>query len=290
MTEMLQFQRPIGDQLRQWRERRRLSQMDLALQAEVSTRHLSFVETGRSKPSREMILRLAEQLDLPLRERNHLLLAGGYAPIYAESALDSPHMAAARDAVRQLLTSHEPYPAVVVDRSWNLVDANASIGLFTDACAPWLLAPPANALRITLHPEGMAPHIVNLGEWRAHLLGRVRRQVGLTRDPELSELYEELRKLPCDQPEPDVEVPGPGSIFVPLRVRHEDRELSFFSTVATFGTPLDITVAELAIESFFPADEETRDFLRHRTDNQAADNHTNGNVHPEPATSGQAAG
>lgn len=267
MTEMLQFQRPIGDQLRQWRERRRLSQMDLALQAEVSTRHLSFVETGRSKPSREMILRLAEQLDLPLRERNHLLLAGGYAPIYAESALDSPHMAAARDAVRQLLTSHEPYPAVVVDRSWNLVDGNASIELFTAGSAPWLLEAPANALRISLHPDGMAPRINNLGEWRAHLLGRVRRQVALTRDPELSELYEELRKYPCDQPEPEVEAPGPGTIFIPLRIQHEDRELTFFSTVSTFGTPLDITVAELAIESFFPANEETREFLRHRSDN-----------------------
>ncbi len=272
MTEMLQFQRPIGDQLRQWRERRRLSQMDLALQAEVSTRHLSFVETGRSKPSREMILRLAEQLDLPLRERNHLLLAGGYAPIYAESALDSPHMTAARDAVRQLLVSHEPYPAVVVDRSWNLVDGNASISLFTAGSAPWLLEDPANALRISLHPDGMAPRIINLGEWRAHLLGRVRRQVALTRDPELSELYAELREYPCDQPEPEVEVPGPGSIFVPLRVQHEDRELAFFSTVATFGTPLDITVAELAIESFFPANEETRTFLRYLNDGSGADN------------------
>lgn len=281
MTEMLQFQRPIGDQLRQWRERRRLSQMDLALQAEVSTRHLSFVETGRSKPSREMILRLAEQLDLPLRERNHLLLAGGYAPIYAESALDSPHMTAARDAVRLLLTSHEPYPAVVVDRSWNLVDGNASIELFTSGSAPWLLEAPANALRISLHPDGMASRIINLGEWRAHLLGRVRRQVAVTRDPELSALYAELREYPCDQPEPEVEVPGPGSIFVPLRVRYEDRELAFFSTVATFGTPLDITVAELAIESFFPANEETRRFLSHRGDGNAA-GHTNGQAAEQP--------
>jgi transcriptional regulator with XRE-family HTH domain len=276
MTDMLQFQRPIGDQLRQWRERRRLSQMDLALQAEVSTRHLSFVETGRSKPSREMILRLAEQLDLPLRERNHLLLVGGYAPIYAESALDSPRMAAAREAVRRLLTSHEPYPATVVDRAWNIVDANVGIEILTAGSAPWLLEPPANALRISLHPDGLAPRTVNLGEWRAHLLDRVRRQVAVTLDPELSELYDELREYPCDQPEPDVEMPGPGSIFVPLRVRYADRELAFVSTIATFGTPLDITVAELAIESFFPADEETRRFLhkwahehtpgRHRTD------------------------
>jgi transcriptional regulator with XRE-family HTH domain len=264
MTEILQYQPPIGDQLRQWRERRRLSQMDLALQAEVSTRHLSFVETGRSKPSREMILRLAEQLGLPLRERNHLLLAGGYAPVYAESALDSPHMAAVRGAVRQLMTSHEPYPAVVVDRSWNMVDSNASSELFGEGCAPWLLEPPANALRISLHPDGMAARIVNLGEWRAHLLSELRQQIALTRDPEVCELYDELRGYPCDQPEPDVEVPGPGSIFVPLRIRHQGRELAFFSTIATFGTPLDITMAELAIESFFPADEDTRAFLHSR--------------------------
>ena len=267
---MLQYQSPIGDQLRKWRERRRLSQLDLALQAEVSTRHLSFVETGRSKPSREMILRLAEQLDLPLRERNRLLLAGGYAPVYAESALDSPHMAAVRGAVRQLVTSHEPYPAVVVDRFWNLVDGNSSIGLFTAGCAPWLLEPPANALRISLHPEGMAPRIVNLGEWRAHLLSGIRRQVALTRDPEVCALYEELRDYPCDQLEPDIEVPGPGSIVVPLRIRHQDTELAFFSTVATFGTPLDITVAELAIESFFPADAKTRAFLHSRANGEPA--------------------
>lgn len=265
MTDTLQFSRPIGAQLRNWRERRRLSQMDLALCAEVSTRHLSFVETGRSQPSREMILRLAEQLDLPLRERNQLLLSGGYAPVYSESALDSPNMAAVRAAIGQLLASHEPYPAVVADRSWNLVDSNSSIELLIAGIAPWLLEPPANALRISLHPDGMAPQIVNLGEWRGHLLSRVRKQVALTRDPELSELYRELCDYPCDQPVPDVEIPGPGSIVVPLRVRYRDRELAFFSTVATFGTPLDITVAELIIESFFPADDATRLFLHGRT-------------------------
>ena len=260
----------VGELLRDWRRRRRLSQLDLSIQADISARHLSFVETGRSRPTPEMILRLTEQLDLPLRERNHLLLSGGYAPVYAESSLESPHMAAVRGAVRQLVTSHEPYPAVVVDRSWNLVDGNSSVELFTAGCAPWLLESPANALRISLHPDGMAPRIVNLGEWRAHLLSGVRRQVALTRDPEVSALYEELRDYPCDQFEPDVEVPGPGSIFVPLRVRHQGRELAFFSTIATFGTPLDITLAELAIESFFPADEETRAFLHGRGNGGAA--------------------
>jgi transcriptional regulator with XRE-family HTH domain len=266
VTTAQHVHRPVGELLRQWRERRRLSQLALALQADVSTRHLSFVETGRALPSREMILHLAEQLDLPLRERNHLLLAAGYAPVYAETALDSPPMAPVRVAIRQVLTGHEPYPAVVVDRGWTIVDANASIALFTAGVRPELLAPPANALRMSLHPDGMAPRIVNLDEWRAHLLGRLRRQVALTADPGLAALYDELRAYPCDQPEPESELPGPGDLVVPLRVRHGDRELAFFSTVATFGTPLDVTVAELAIESFFPADAATAAILRAQDD------------------------
>jgi len=259
------LQRPVGALVREWRERRRLSQLDLALEAEISTRHLSFVETGRSQPSREMVLRLAEQLDVPLRERNGLLLAAGYAPVYAETTLDAPdapRMAAVRAAVRQVLIGHEPYPAVVVDRHWTLIEVNAGVALLTAGVAPKLLAPPANALRVSLHPDGMAPRIANLGEWRAHLLGRLRRQVAHTADPTLAALYDELRAYPCDQPEPTVELPGPGDIVVPLRLRHAGRELAFVSTVATFGTPLDITVAELSIESFFPADPETAAILR----------------------------
>jgi len=174
------FQRPVGALMRQWRERRRLSQLDLAMQADISTRRLSFVETGRSQPSREMVLHLAEQLDVPLRERNGLLVAAGYAPVYAETALDAPLMGAVRAALRQVLTGHEPYPAVVVDRKWTLVDANAGVALLTEGVAPELLTPPANALRVSLHPDGMAPRIVNLGEWRAHLLGRLRRQIDAT--------------------------------------------------------------------------------------------------------------
>ena len=262
MTTSHQPRRPVGELLRRWRGSRRLSQFELALESGISARHLSFVENGRSAPSRDTILRLAEELDLPLRERNHLLLAAGYAPVYSEAALDSPEMSAVRGAVRQLLTGHEPYPAVVVDRSWNLVDANESVALFTEGADSELLAPPANVLRISLHPEGMAPRIANLGEWRAHLLGRLRRQVALTADPDLARLLNELRAYPCNQPEPEVDVPGSGDIVVPLRIRHEGRELVFFSTVATFGTPLDVTVAELAIESFFPADPETAAILR----------------------------
>ncbi|MFE0020773.1 helix-turn-helix domain-containing protein [Amycolatopsis sp. NPDC059021] len=252
----------VGELLRQWRDRRRISQLDLAISADISTRHLSFVETGRSRPSRDMVLRLGEHLDVPLRERNQLLLAAGYAPAYGESELGDPEMAAVREAVRLLLKGHEPYPAAVVDRAWNLVDANASLGIFTEQVAPELLVPPANVLRATLHPDGMAPHVLNLGEWRAHLLSRLRGQVTQTADPALAALLEELRGYPCDQPVPEVEVPGPGDIFVPLRFCHRGTELAFFSTVATFGTPLDVTVAELVIESFFPANPDTAAYLR----------------------------
>ena len=255
-------QRPVGELLRAWRERRRLSQLALALDAEISTRHLSFVETGRAQPSREMVLRLAEQLEVPLRERNSLLLAAGYAPVYAESRLDAAPMAPVLAAVRQLLAAHEPYPAIVVDRTWTLVEANASIAVFTAAIRPDLLAPPANVLRASLHPAGMASRIVNLGEWRAHLLGRLRRQIAATADPALAALYNELRAYPCAQPEPEIEMPGPGEIVVPLRIRHGDNELAFLSTVATFGTPLDVTVSELTIEAFYPATPETAAILR----------------------------
>ncbi len=257
-------QRSVGEMLREWRESRRLSQLEFSLQAQVSSRHLSFVETGRSHPSRDMILRLAEQLDVPLRERNHLLLAAGYAPAYAETPLDSPRMQTVRAAIRQVLTGHEPYPAIVVDRTWNLVDANASVALFVEGVAQEVLTPITNCMRLSLHPQGLAPRIVNLGEWRAHLLGRLRRQVARTADPAIIALCDEIKCYPCDQPEPEVELPGPGDIFAPLRIRYEGRELSFFSTVATFGTALDITVAELSIESFYPADAATADVLRSR--------------------------
>ncbi|SFB57743.1 Transcriptional regulator, contains XRE-family HTH domain [Amycolatopsis marina] len=247
----------MGELLREWRDRRRTSQLDLAIAADISTRHLSFVETGRAKPSRDMVLRLGEHLDVPLRERNQLLLAAGYAPVYAESSLTEPSLAAARQAVRRLLRAHEPYPAVVIDRVWNMVDGNASIGILTEGIAEDLLTPPVNVLRATLHPEGMAPRIANLGEWRANLLGRLRREVRATADGALSELLAELREYPCADEVPEVDVPGPGDIVVPLRLRHHDGELTFFSTVATFGTPLDVTLAELSIESFYPADDTT---------------------------------
>lgn len=259
LTLLHQNQRPVGELLRGWRELRRLSQLDLSLLADVSTRHLSFVETGRSQPSREMVLHLSEQLELPLRDRNQLLLAAGFAPVYPESPLDSPQMAAIMAAVRQILTAHEPFPAVVVDRRWNMVDANAGIWVLGEGVDPDLFG---NTMRAFLHPDGIAPKIVNLGETRAHVLGRLRRQIALTADPELAELYEELKAYPCDQAEPELDIPGPGDILVPMRIRHGDEELAFFSTLATFGHPMDVTVAELAIESFFPADARTSEVLR----------------------------
>jgi transcriptional regulator with XRE-family HTH domain len=249
----------IGDRLRRWRERRRLSQLDLALQAEVSTRHLSFVETGRASPSRDMVLRLADSLEVPLRDRNALLLSAGFAPAYHETPVDAPEMAHVRDAIRQVLRGHEPYPALVVDRQWNLVDANASVGFFTDQVPSHLLVPPINVLRASLHPEGMARRILNLAEWRAHILHRLRRQVELTADDHLAALHDELRGYPGGETGHAVE---PGAVVTPLRVRHGDGELAFFSIVASFGTPIDITVDELAIESFYPADAATAAALR----------------------------
>jgi transcriptional regulator with XRE-family HTH domain len=248
----------VGPLLRDWRQRRRLSQLDLALEAGVSARHLSFVETGRSRPSPDMVLHLADQLGVPFRERNRMLLAAGYAPVYGEHELDDPEMAPIRDALHIVLEGHEPFPAVVVDRGWNMVAGNRSVALLTEGVAAELLEPPVNVLRVSLHPKGMAPHIVNLGEWRHHLLERLARHVAVSADAELAELLEELRGYPGPDPpaEPDR---GPAAeIIASLRLRRPDGdELAFFSTVATFGTAIDITVAELAIESFFPADEAT---------------------------------
>lgn len=253
------FQRPVGELLRGWRERRRLSQLDLANQVEVSTRHVSFVENGRSKPSRAMLLRLAEHLDVPLRDRNQLLLAGGYAPIYSEASLHSPAMLAVRETLRRLLKAHEPFPALVVDRWWNIVETNAGGALFTEDVAPELLAAPVNALRLTLHPDGLGRRISNLPEIRASVLSTLQRQIASTADPDLQDLYDELRGygVPGDR----AETAAPHEVVVPMRLRRGDRELSFLTTIATFGTPLDVTVSELMIEQFFPADEATAEFL-----------------------------
>lgn len=250
----------VGELLRGWRERRRLTQLGLSLQADVSARHLSFIETGRSRPTSEMILRLSEELDVPLRDRNALLLAGGYAPAFPEHGLDDPSLDAVRRALRQVLAAHEPNPAVVIDQHWTLVEANSGISLLTETVDPELLEAPVNVLRLSLHPRGMAPRIVNLGEWRTHLLARLKRQVDQVADPELAALYAELAGYPGDTDDhPD---PQPHDVVVPLRYRFGEQELSFLSMTAVFGTPLDVTVAELAIESFYPADAATAKFLR----------------------------
>ncbi len=243
----------IGPLLKTWRARRRLSQLDLALEAGVSARHLSFVETGRSRPSEQMVLHLAERLDVPLRERNRLLLAAGYAPVYAQRELDEPELGPVKQALDQLLASHEPFPAIVVDRGWNLVAANSAIAMLTAGVAPHLLEPPVNALRLSLHPEGMAPRIDNLGQWRAHLLRDLAAQADVTGDEALYELHEELRGLPGPSGEPAAH-----DVFVPLRIDG----LTFLSTRTTFATALDITVSELSIEAFFPADATTAAAVR----------------------------
>ena len=248
----------IGTLLRDWRRRRRLSQLDLALEAGVSARHLSFVETGRSRPSAGMVVQLAEHLEVPLRERNALLLAAGYAPAYAQHDLSDPELAPIREAIDRVLAGHEPYPALVADRHWGLVAANAALSLLTDGVDPALLEPPANVLRLGLHPDGLAPRIVNLGEWRAHLLDRLFRQAVASGDPALFVLHEELAGYGAPG-EPETV----NEIAVPLILRTRDGgELSFISMATRFGTATDITVSELIIESFFPADAATAESLR----------------------------
>jgi len=243
----------VGLLLRDWRQRRRRSQLDLAVTAGVSARHLSFVETGRSQPSRQLVLHLAEHLEVPLRDRNALLLAAGFAPVYRQSALDAAEMTPVREAVAKIVAGHEPFPAIVVDRHWTVVDANAAaLDLMSEDVAAELLAPPANALRVALHPGGMAGRIVNFAEWAEHLMGRLDREIAAGSDERLVALRDELRGYPGVGV-----VSGPvdlaGQLFVPLVIRHRGREVRFLSTVTTFGTARDITVAELSIESFFPA-------------------------------------
>jgi transcriptional regulator with XRE-family HTH domain len=255
--------RTVGDLLRAWRQQRRMSQLDLAVTSQVSARHVSFVETGRSRPSRELLLHLAEHLDVPLRDRNTLLMAAGYAPTYPETPLDADEMAPVRGALDKILTSHRPFPAVVVDRHWNLVSANQPArALLTEGVAPDLLGPRPNALRVSLHPQGLAPRIVNLGEYSAHVIERLDRQAAASADPELLSLRDEVLRYPGVSPGHPAGSDTASRLFVPLVLRSGDDRLTFFSTIATFGTAHDITVAELAIEAFFPADDHTAAGLR----------------------------
>ncbi len=248
---------PVGGLIRQWRQRRRLSQLDLACDAGISTRHLSFVETGRAQPSRDMLLHLSEQLDVPVRERNVLLVAAGYAPIFPERPLEDPALAAARAAVDLVLERQKPYPAFALDRHWRIVASNSALPELYDDVAADLLKRPVNAMRLSLHPRGLAPRILNLGEWRAHLLFRLRRQVELTADAALIDLLREVSNYPVPAGKP-VHVAGlEHEIVVPFRIKTTAGALSFFSMTTVFGTPVDVMLSELALELFFPADDET---------------------------------
>jgi transcriptional regulator with XRE-family HTH domain len=252
---------PVGQLLREWRQRRRLSQFDVALDSAVSTRHLSFIETGRARPSREMVLHLADRLEVPLRERNRLLLAAGFAPQFSEHTLEGDELTTVRDALERFLAAHQPYPAIVVDRRWNMLLSNDAVGFLAEGVSPALLEPPANAVVVTLHPDGMAPRIRNLDEWSAHILHRLRRQIELTGDRELVELLEEVASYPGIRDDPALETTPSEEILLPLHLSWRDTELVFFSTMTTFGTALDITLAELAIEAFYPANRETAAIL-----------------------------
>jgi transcriptional regulator with XRE-family HTH domain len=266
---MMTTTQPVGELLRDWRQRRRLSQLALAGEAEVSARHVSFLETGRARPSREMLLRLAERLEIPLRERNALLVAGGFAPVFPERAIDDPALRAAREAVDLVLAGHEPYPALAVDRHWTLLAANRAVGVLLEGIGPELLRPPVNVLRASLHPAGLAPRIANIGQWRGHILERLRQQVEVTADRTLADLLAEIRGYPTgsggagDAPARHRDLSG---VVLPLRLRTEQGIISFISTTTIFGTPVDVTLAEVAIESFFPADAATAAALRRAAD------------------------
>jgi transcriptional regulator with XRE-family HTH domain len=249
----------VGEHLREWRQRRHLSQLDLAVDAEISARHLSFVETGRAAPSRDMVLKLAERLDVPLRERNVLLVAAGFAPAFPQRALDDPALKAAREAINLVLKAHEPNPALAYDRHWNLVSANRMVAPLLEGIPQRLLGQPFNILRLAFHPEALAARTVNLAEWCGHLLERLHRQCEATADPELIKLYADLKAFPI--PARSGPLP-PDNVAIPFKLRHDGEVLSFFSTTMVFGTPVDITLSELALETFFPADDVTAARMR----------------------------
>src|ERR1700752_5391735 len=250
----------IGDHLRDWRQRRHLSQLDLAVDAEISARHLSFVETGRSAPSREMVLKLAERLDVPLRERNVLLVAAGFAPAFPPRSLDDPMLKSARQAIDLVLKAHEPNPARAYDRHWNLVTANRMVAPLLDGVPERLLGQPFNILRLAFHPEALAARTVNIAEWCGHLLERLHRQCEATADPELLKLYDDLKSYPI--PARSAQVAADNNVALALKLRHNGEVLSFISTPMVFGTPVDVTLSELALETFFPADDLTARRLR----------------------------
>jgi transcriptional regulator with XRE-family HTH domain len=261
---MLTSTRPFGALLREWRERRRVSQLSLATEAGISTKHLSFMETGRSQPSRDMIMRLAEELEIPLRERNALLTAAGFAPVYPERTLEDAALGGARAAILAVLDGHMPHPALAVDRHWKLVAANAAVPPLLAGVDKSLMDPTPNVLRLSLHPRGLAPRIKNLGAWRDHLLHRLRRQIEVTADRELMSLCAELSAYPVDEAKAEDLAQGFADIAVPLVLETERGVLNLISTTTVFGTPLDVTLSEIAIEAFFPGDQATARLLAAR--------------------------
>jgi transcriptional regulator with XRE-family HTH domain len=265
MTTSRTASRGAGDLLRHWRQQRRRSQLDLALDAGVSARHLSFVETGRARPSSSLLLALAEQLDVPLRERNALLMAAGYAPAYPVTDLDGEQARAAREALGHLLAGHEPYPAVVFDRYGDVVLTNQAVAPLLEGCAPELLASPVNVYRLGLHPLGMAPRIRDRAGWTAHLVHRLTRLERLTGDRRLTELLAEVRGYPGVQEALDERPPGT-ELLLTVHLDAPRGGLALHTTVTSFGDPRDVTLSELAVESFFPADEATRELLHRWAD------------------------
>ncbi|WP_447041362.1 helix-turn-helix domain-containing protein [Streptomyces sp. DSM 118878] len=256
----------VGPLLRGWRERRRISQLELALRADSSARHISFIETGRARPSEELVLRLADHLDVPVRDRNSLLLAAGYAPRFRETPLEDPAMGTLREGLDQLLTGYEPYPALVVDAAYDVIAANRGIAMLMEDISDDILTAPLNAMRLTLHPRGLAPRIRNLREWRGHLLHQMERQIALQRSDALRAVYEEVAAYPVEEPGVDAFDAGTDVPYfaLPLRIEHEGHVLSFISSISTFNTPMDVTVAELAIETLLPADPATSKYLQTR--------------------------
>jgi transcriptional regulator with XRE-family HTH domain len=262
--------RPVGLVIREWRQRRRMSQLDLALDAEISTKHLSFLETGRAQPSRDMLLHLAERLIIPLRDRNMLLAAAGFAPSYHERTLDDPDFRPVRQSIDTILAMHEPNPALAMDRHWIMAASNRSVANLYAGADPMLLRPPVNVLRLSLHPAGLANRIINLMEWRHHVIARLRQQIEVSGDPVLYDLVEEIRDYPLPPGGSHRAVPRDHELVaVPFRLATVYGNLSFFTTTTTFATPVDITLSELAIEAFFPADAATATIMRQLADGSA---------------------
>lgn len=258
---MGQSQQPIGDELRSWRERRRLSQLELSLRAEVSTRHLSFVETGRAQPGRELIVRLTEELQVPLRERNALLISAGFAPISQTRSFDDPSFDAVRGIIKVTLETHKPFPAYVINRYWNIVASNAAVPELFEGVDPKLLRPPVNTIRLLLHPRGVAPRVTNLSAWRTHLLTQLRRQVDLTADHRLEQLLSEVSSFPNPRPDESASTSFDSPV-IPLEIATRIGHLSFLSSTTIFGTPAAPTVEEISLEMLYPANTFTEKAVR----------------------------